>query len=101
MSNFLNDVESDEACGIPEKFDTNCALKQFHGIMFDGLSGHWFKRFWLEVVMTGEHFLYTKIPGMQLFTQLSGDTRKQITRVLCPAFCEQVGKMRRGWGRRS
>lgn len=27
MSNFLNDVKSDEACGIPEKFDTDCALK--------------------------------------------------------------------------
>lgn len=56
MSNFLNDVESDEACGIPEKLDTNCALKQFHGIKFDSLNGHQFKRSWLEVIMTAEHF---------------------------------------------
>lgn len=40
MSNFLNDVESDETCGILEKLDTNCALKQFHGIKFDYLNGH-------------------------------------------------------------
>lgn len=40
MSNFLNDMKSDEACGILEKFDTNCALKQFHGMMFDSLNGH-------------------------------------------------------------
>lgn len=40
MSNFLNDVESDEACGIPEKLDTNCALMKFHGIMVDTFNGH-------------------------------------------------------------
>lgn len=40
MSNFLNYVKSDEACGTPEKLDTNCALEQFHGMILDSIKGH-------------------------------------------------------------
>lgn len=33
MSNFLNDVKIDEACGILEKLDAKCALMQLYGML--------------------------------------------------------------------